>query len=43
MSSPSASSTQPGRSYHLVGSSVTEPDWLAQVPSNRPAVVVRKG
>ncbi|MER9406280.1 class I SAM-dependent methyltransferase [Mesorhizobium caraganae] len=29
--------------YHLVASSVTEPDWLTQVPRNRPAVVVMEG
>ncbi|MER8741629.1 class I SAM-dependent methyltransferase [Mesorhizobium sp. M1004] len=29
--------------YHLVGSSVTDPDWLAEVPRNRPAVVVMEG
>jgi len=29
--------------YHLVASSVTEPDWLAQVPRNRPAVVIMEG
>ena len=26
----------PREHYHLVGSSVTDPDWLAQVPRNRP-------
>ena len=29
--------------YHLVASSVTEPDWLTKVPRNRPAVVVMEG
>ena len=29
--------------YHLVASSVTEPGWLADVPRNRPAVVVAEG
>ncbi len=29
--------------YHLVASSVTEPDWLAAVPRNRPAIVVAEG
>ncbi|MER9295628.1 class I SAM-dependent methyltransferase [Mesorhizobium sp. M0621] len=29
--------------YHLVASSVTEPDWLAEVPRNRPAIVVAEG
>jgi O-methyltransferase involved in polyketide biosynthesis len=29
--------------YHLVASSVTEPDWLADVPRNRPAIVVAEG
>ncbi|RUZ78146.1 class I SAM-dependent methyltransferase [Mesorhizobium sp. M7A.F.Ca.US.006.01.1.1] len=28
---------------HLVASSVIEPDWLAQVPRNRPAIVVAEG
>ena len=29
--------------YHLIASSVTEPDWLADVPRNRPAIVVAEG
>lgn len=29
--------------YHLVASSVTEPDWLAVVPRDRPAIVVAEG
>ncbi|MEZ2332535.1 class I SAM-dependent methyltransferase [Mesorhizobium sp. RCC_202] len=29
--------------YHLIASSVTEPDWLAQIPRNRPAIVVAEG
>jgi O-methyltransferase involved in polyketide biosynthesis len=29
--------------YRLVASSVTEPDWLAEVPRNRPAMVVAEG
>ena len=29
--------------YHLIASSVTEPDWLAAVPRNRPAIVVAEG
>ncbi|MFD2054524.1 class I SAM-dependent methyltransferase [Mesorhizobium calcicola] len=29
--------------YHLVASSVTQPDWLAEVPRNRPAIVVAEG
>ncbi|TIQ38438.1 MAG: class I SAM-dependent methyltransferase [Mesorhizobium sp.] len=29
--------------YHLIASSVTEPDWLAEVPRNRPAIVVAEG
>lgn len=29
--------------YHLVASSVTEPDWLAEVPRDRPAIVVAEG
>lgn len=29
--------------YHLIASSVTEPDWLAEVPRNRPAMVVAEG
>jgi O-methyltransferase involved in polyketide biosynthesis len=29
--------------YHLVASSVTEPEWLAEVPRNRPAIVVAEG
>ncbi|MBZ9776549.1 class I SAM-dependent methyltransferase [Mesorhizobium sp. CO1-1-8] len=29
--------------YHLIGSSLTEPDWLAEVPRNRPAIVVAEG
>ncbi|TGQ71061.1 MAG: class I SAM-dependent methyltransferase [Mesorhizobium sp.] len=29
--------------YHLIGSSVIEPDWLAAVPRNRPAMVVAEG
>lgn len=32
-----------GDSYHLIASSVTEPDWLAPVPRNRPAIVVAEG
>ena len=33
----------PRERYHLVGSSVTEPGWLADVPRNRPAIVVAEG
>ena len=29
--------------YHLAASSVTEPEWLADVPRNRPAMVVAEG
>ena len=29
--------------YHLIASSVTEPGWLADVPRNRPAIVVAEG
>ncbi|MDX8530628.1 class I SAM-dependent methyltransferase [Mesorhizobium sp. VK25A] len=29
--------------YHPIASSVTEPDWLADVPRNRPAIVVAEG
>ncbi|MBZ9672968.1 class I SAM-dependent methyltransferase [Mesorhizobium sp. ES1-3] len=29
--------------YHVIASSVTEPGWLADVPSNRPAIVVAEG
>ena len=29
--------------YHLVASSVTEPDWLTEVPRDRPAMVVAEG
>jgi len=29
--------------YHPIASSVTEPDWLAAVPRNRPAIVVAEG
>jgi O-methyltransferase involved in polyketide biosynthesis len=29
--------------YHLVASSVIEPDWLAVVPRNRPAMVLAEG
>ena len=29
--------------YHLIASSVTEPGWLAEVPRNRPAIVVAEG
>ena len=29
--------------YQLIGSSLTEPDWLAEVPRNRPAIVVAEG
>ncbi|WP_192252226.1 class I SAM-dependent methyltransferase [Mesorhizobium silamurunense] len=29
--------------YHLIASSVTEPDWLADVPRNRSAIVVAEG
>lgn len=31
------------RYYHLIASSVTEPGWLAEVPRNRPAMVVAEG
>ncbi|TGR96033.1 class I SAM-dependent methyltransferase, partial [Mesorhizobium sp. M2E.F.Ca.ET.209.01.1.1] len=30
----------PRERYHLIGSSVTEPEWLAEVPRNRSAMVV---
>ena len=30
-------------SAHVVGADVTEPDWLAAVPSDRPAVIVADG
>ena len=33
----------PRERYHLIGSSVTEPEWLAEVPRNRPAMVVAEG
>ncbi|TGT78147.1 class I SAM-dependent methyltransferase [bacterium M00.F.Ca.ET.159.01.1.1] len=33
----------PRERYHLIGSSVTEPEWLAEVPGNRPAMVVAEG
>lgn len=34
----------PSRAHcHLIASSVTEPDWLASVPRNRPAIVVAEG
>ena len=29
--------------YHMVASSVTKPDWLGEVPRNRPAIVVAEG
>ncbi|MDX8529009.1 class I SAM-dependent methyltransferase [Mesorhizobium sp. MSK_1335] len=29
--------------YHSIASSVTEPAWLAEVPRNRPAIVVAEG
>ncbi len=29
--------------YHLIASSVTDPGWLAEVPRNRPAIVVAEG
>ncbi|MER8632164.1 class I SAM-dependent methyltransferase [Mesorhizobium opportunistum] len=29
--------------YHLIGSSLTHPDWLAEVPRNRAAIVVAEG
>ncbi|MCA0011013.1 class I SAM-dependent methyltransferase [Mesorhizobium sp. B292B1B] len=29
--------------YRLIASSVTEPDWLVEVPRNRPAIVVAEG
>lgn len=29
--------------YHLIGSSVTEPGWLAGIPRDRPAMVVAEG
>ncbi|ESX80135.1 class I SAM-dependent methyltransferase [Mesorhizobium sp. M0923] len=29
--------------YHLIGSSVTEPGWLDEVPGDRPAMVVAEG
>jgi O-methyltransferase involved in polyketide biosynthesis len=29
--------------YHLAASSVTDPEWLADVPRNRPAIVVAEG
>jgi len=29
--------------YHLIASSVTEPGWLAEVPRDRPAIVVAEG
>ncbi|MGX8011991.1 class I SAM-dependent methyltransferase [Mesorhizobium sp. ORM8.1] len=29
--------------YHLVASSVTDPDWLAEIPRNRSAIVVAEG
>lgn len=31
------------RGCHLVGSSVTEPGWLAALPRNRPAMIVAEG
>ena len=33
----------PRASYHLIGSSVTDPAWLADVPRNRAAIVVAEG
>ncbi|WP_217577966.1 class I SAM-dependent methyltransferase [Mesorhizobium sp. GbtcB19] len=33
----------PRERYHLAGSSVTEPGWLADVPRNRPTIVVAEG
>jgi O-methyltransferase involved in polyketide biosynthesis len=29
--------------YHLIGSSVTDPRWLAEVPVDRPAMIVAEG
>lgn len=29
--------------YHMIGSSVTEPDWLERVPAGRPALIVAEG
>ena len=29
--------------YHMIGSSVTAPSWLAQVPADRPALIVADG
>jgi O-methyltransferase involved in polyketide biosynthesis len=29
--------------YHLIGSSVSEPDWLDAVPQDRPAMIVAEG
>lgn len=29
--------------YHLIGSSVTEPDWLEGLPQDRPAMIVAEG
>lgn len=29
--------------YHLIGSSVTEPSWLAEIPADRPTLIVAEG
>ena len=29
--------------YHLIGASVTDPDWLADVPADRPVLVIAEG
>ena len=29
--------------YHLIGASVTDPDWLAGVPADRPVLVIAEG
>ncbi|HEV7652675.1 MAG TPA: class I SAM-dependent methyltransferase [Actinophytocola sp.] len=29
--------------YHLIGASVTDPDWLGEVPADRPVLVIAEG
>lgn len=29
--------------YHLIGASVTDPDWLTEVPADRPVLVIAEG
>jgi len=29
--------------YHMIGASVTDPDWLGRVPADRPALIIAEG